>query len=105
MGALFYQDSHGAFLVFDLANRKSFMDLQSWVDTLTDVLGENVIIVLLGNCCDKQQREVKYNEAADFARAHNFAYLETSAKTGFNVSEAFYLLTKEIYSSTNVIPE
>ena len=54
MGALFYQDSHGAFLVFDLANRKSFMDLQSWVDTLTDVLGENVIIVLLGNCCDKQ---------------------------------------------------
>ena len=53
MGALFYKESHGAFIVFDLSNRQSFADLPSWVTTLTDVLGENVIIVLLGNCCDK----------------------------------------------------
>lgn len=105
MGALFYKESHGAFIVFDLSNRQSFLDLPSWVATLTDVLGENVIIVLLGNCCDKQQREVKYNEAADFARANNFAYLETSAKTGFNIAEAFSCLTKEVYASTHMMAE
>lgn len=34
-------------------------------------------------------KEVTYNEAMEYARKNDFAYLETSAKAGLNVDNAF----------------
>jgi len=42
------------------------------------------------------QREVSYEEAANFAKEQNLVYMETSAKTGQNVEDAFLTTAKKI---------
>lgn len=55
--------------------------------------------MLLGNKCDKTDREVSYNMAMEFAMKHNFGFLEVSAKTGTNIKSAFNSLAREIYKN------
>ena len=71
----YYLDAHGALLVYDLTNEKSFKKLKYWMDEL-DLTAD---------------RSVKYEDAKDFAEDN--LYYEVSAKTGNNVSLAFEQLT------------
>ena len=45
-----------------------------------------------------ENREVSVEEAKTFAEQHELIYVETSARTGINVREAFALVTQEIYN-------
>jgi hypothetical protein len=46
-------------------------------------------VILVGTMADlEERREVSFDEAEAFAKAHGMAYIETSAKTGANVTEA-----------------
>lgn len=44
-------------------------------------------IILVGNKCDLERREVSAEEGAQFARQNGLIFLETSAKTAKNVEE------------------
>jgi len=60
------------------------------------------VFVLVGCKLDliKEQpndREVTTKEAEQFAQKHGIQFLETSARTGFNVERAFRIITQEIY--------
>ena len=69
MAKLFYKGTIGAFLVFDINNRKSFEGLNKWYDAIFDSCGSSLTITLLGNKCDSgASREVFYNEAMDFCK-------------------------------------
>lgn len=50
---------------------------------------ENVPIVIVGNKCDKKEREVSYADgvalAAKLSNNSHIGFVETSAKTAFNV--------------------
>jgi small GTP-binding protein len=92
---LFYRKAVGAFLVFDCTNRKSFEAVEDWYQQISsNVDGSRVIVMLLANKCDMPNREVQYNEAMDYARSHNFGYLEVSAKLGTNIRNSFSCLVK-----------
>lgn len=43
-------------------------------------------------------REVSEEEAAAFAQRQGIFHIETSAKTGFNVEQAFTAVTQEVYN-------
>jgi len=45
--------------------------------------------MMLGNKKDKENREVPYNMAAQYAMSRNFGLMEVSAKMGHGVKEAF----------------
>ena len=102
-----------AFLVvFDLATRYSFEEAESIVKQIVRVKGtEDVSIVLAGNKCDLVHRwfisedgtcsssEATTNHTHSigglaFAQEHDFRYIETSAKVGINVEEAFFELVR-----------
>jgi GTPase SAR1 family protein len=68
----------GAFVVFDLSNRRTFESAGYWVRELREKAVENVSILLVGNKADKN-REVVREEAAEWARQQNLGYAETSA--------------------------
>jgi len=53
--------------------------------------------MMLGNKKDKENREVPYNMAAQYAMSRNFGLMEVSAKMGHGVKEAFNRLVSEIY--------
>jgi GTPase SAR1 family protein len=55
------------------------------------------VIILVGNKLDLlDERCVSDSEAQEFAKRYNLEYLETSAKSGDNVTDAFVRLGQEI---------
>mmetsp|Transcript_12022 Transcript_12022/g.16636 ORF Transcript_12022/g.16636 Transcript_12022/m.16636 type:complete len:101 (+) Transcript_12022:354-656(+) len=57
-------------------------------------------IVLVGNKIDLEaEREVSYEEGADFARRNKLHFFECSAKTGETVDKAFNSASKIIFDN------
>lgn len=57
----------------------------------------NIVILLVGNKRDLEEaREITTLEASNFAQENDLIFLETSAKTGDNVEEAFLKCSKTI---------
>ena len=97
---LFFRGAAGALLVFDLSNRTSFDSLDEWHQQITDSCGPGITVTLLGNKSELGDRQVFYNEASDYARKRNMNYVEVSAKTGRNISQAFKMIVEMIYHKT-----
>lgn len=58
------------------------------------------VIFLIGNKCDLEaQRDVTYEEAAQFAEENGLTFVETSAKTGEKVEDAFNETAKHIFQN------
>jgi len=93
---LYLQGAHGALVIFDATNRKSFEKVEEWVQNFRDARGEEPLL-LIGNKIDlKKKIKVEEKEAKEFAKKNNMMFLLTSAKTGDNVEAAFHKLLKVI---------
>jgi len=75
-------------LVFSLGSRKSLDRIQLFYRTILLVQRSDPIVILVGNKLD-QERVVPTQEAVSVAQSIGATYIETSAKTGHNVSFAF----------------
>lgn len=124
----YYRGAAGALLVYDITHRGSFLNVKSWLDDVRSHAEEKVSVVLVGNMYDLveeedakstpsvegeeersrarlerrrskgKKREVSYQEAKEFADHEGLLFLETSAKSGFNVKEAFAEAARDIHS-------
>jgi len=109
LGVTFFRGSDACILVYDISDKRSFDALQSWVDQFLQGVGANnqnakdsgFIFVVLGNKCDlSEKRQVSSEQAKEFCTTHGFHFFETSAKSGFQVQEAFeYIARKGIEKS------
>ena len=57
---------------------------------------KDIVYIITGNKVDLLQRE-NSREAMEFARSINGYYIETSAKTGANVTELVNLVARSIF--------
>jgi GTPase SAR1 family protein len=88
-------------LVYSVNSRNSFAESKLFYDQIVGCLGESPVnAVLIGNKVDlaTRQHKVSQEEGKKMAKLLNIPFLETSAKTGENVEEAFRL------SSKNALP-
>jgi small GTP-binding protein len=86
----YYKDSTCAVIVFDITDRKSFISVKKWHHDITKECDDNVVIALVGNKCDlENKRQVTYDDARTLADELNVSYYETSAKTGDNIDNMF----------------
>ncbi|GAA6029407.1 hypothetical protein JCM8097_003663 [Rhodosporidiobolus ruineniae] len=86
----YIRDSSVAVVVYDITNRTSFMNTSKWVDDVRSERGNDVIIVLVGNKTDlNDKRQVTTDEAEQKAKELNVMFIETSAKAGHNVKTLF----------------
>lgn len=86
----YYRGSAAALLVYDITRRETFLDVTSWLNDVRAYATRNTTVVLVGNKSDlEDQRQVAREEGEAFARNHGLLFIETSAKTGSNVAEAF----------------
>ncbi len=69
----------GIVVVFDLGNRKSFENVNYWLEEIKNNY-KNVVIVLFGNKCDIDERAVTTEEIQKLVKENNLTYYETSAK-------------------------
>ena len=90
------KNSQGIILVYDITNRKSFEDLNMWINDINNAT-DKASIILFGNKCDLQNREVSKEEAEKFAKKNNIPYIETSAKLKLNINEGFSIVANDAY--------
>eukprot|EP01121_Diplochlamys_sp_Union-15-3_P005125 TRINITY_DN1545_c0_g1_i1.p1 TRINITY_DN1545_c0_g1~~TRINITY_DN1545_c0_g1_i1.p1 ORF type:complete len:221 (-),score=37.20 TRINITY_DN1545_c0_g1_i1:104-733(-) len=89
----FYDGADGIFIVFDVAKKKSFQNVENWINECSGNCSDGLPIILVGNKIDTT-REVTLDEAQALAAQCNIKYIETSAKTSANVEEAFSTLAQ-----------
>ncbi|KAL0640382.1 GTPase Ryh1 [Maublancomyces gigas] len=86
----YIRDSSVAVVVYDITNRTSFMNTSKWVDDVRGERGNDVIIVLVGNKTDlNDKRQVTTEEGEKKAKEFKVMFIETSAKAGHNVKTLF----------------
>lgn len=95
----YYRGAAGALLVYDITRRDTFQHLSRWLEEAKSHAQPNMVILLIGNKNDlEHKRAVSTEEGKAFADANGLLFLETSAKTAFNVEQAFLKTAEEIHS-------
>ncbi|CAF1631249.1 unnamed protein product [Adineta ricciae] len=94
----FFRDAMGFFLVFDVTNETSFLNVRNWIGEIqANAYSESVDMILVGNKCDlESERIITKARALEFARQHNVDYIETSALNNINVTESVELLLASV---------
>lgn len=101
----YFRGASGALLVFDLSRKQTFQHVTDWLNDLRQIAEPDIVVVLVGNKADLTQREdnkreVTRKEAEEWARRNGvMEYVETSAKSGENVENAFMRVAERIYQN------
>ena len=94
----YFRNAVGVILVFDITERKTFDDVNMWLNDVHSLCDPTAVVLLIGNKSDlSTNRVVTLAEAEQFAQHHQLNYLETSAMDGSNVREAFVKVATQIY--------
>ena len=94
-----YIDTGDIFLVvYSVAESRTLHTAQERLEEIKTIKGENFKFILCGNKSDIPNRNVTFEDGKNLASQYHGAFLETSAKKGTNITEAFQeignLLTK-----------
>ena len=86
-------------LVYDVTSKDSFTHLSNWLKIFTDneIDIKDKIFAVVGNKTDlNDRREVNAEEGENYAKEHDFIFLEVSAKTRDGIKNLFDVILKEM---------
>ncbi|TPX75025.1 hypothetical protein CcCBS67573_g03698 [Chytriomyces confervae] len=104
MGDQWLRRGDGFLLIYSITSRQSFARIKRFREQLARVRdhSEDISIVLVGNKCDMAgEREVSTQEGLELANRLKCEFIETSAKTKYNVESAFHLAVRSLRKSTH----
>ncbi|XP_043229569.1 ras-related protein Rab-21-like [Amphibalanus amphitrite] len=97
LGPIYYRESHGACLIYDVTDEDSFQKVKNWVRELRKMLGSEICLVICGNKIDlAKDRVVELSTALAYADSVGARHFETSAKTGEGIEEVFLFLSQQM---------
>ena len=95
----FYRNASGAVVAYDISDEWSFDQVKTWIEDVKAYSNTEINIVIVGTKCDILDREVTEEEGKKLADELGVKYFETSAKTGYNVNEAYNFLIRDIFDN------
>lgn len=102
LGPIYYRDSNGAILVYDITDEDSFSKVKNWVKELKKMLGNEICLCIAGNKIDlEKQRNVTVAEAEEYAQSVGAKHYHTSAKLNKGIEELFLELSKDMLESSS----
>jgi len=97
---LYFRGAGACVLVYDVCRLHSFQALSRWIREIKNYDSgshnpRGMVLIIAGNKCDlDSERSVRKVDAEAFAMDHGAHYVETSAKTGANVTKLFRELAR-----------
>ena len=102
----YIRSGQGFLVVFAVNDPSSFDAIDHFVQDIRAASDkEDIPIVVCGNKCDLQQRDIKKEDAEKFCQELNVKYFETSAKNNVNVTEAFVEVTRMMRRQNPAAPQ
>ena len=104
---MFFQGVVGALFIYDTTMEATFKNIESkWLKDLNEYGEQDLAYVLIGNKIDLQDsRVVSTEEGRALAQKINASdFVETSAKYGDNVEEAFRKLVNKVLLKLEIVP-
>ena len=95
----YYRNVLGIIIAYDITEIKSFEKLKNWINDIKMYAHKKVRLVLIGNKCDLSNRRITEEEGKKLADELGAKFFETSAKTGYNVNEAYNFLIRDIFNN------
>jgi small GTP-binding protein len=95
----YYEGTQGALVIFDLTQKKTYEELEAWVSEMFSIIQEKIPFIIIGNKVDLIEeigRSIDVEVVRQYAQNKDSIYIETSAKTGENVEDAFKELTRRM---------
>lgn len=98
LAPMYYRGASGAVVVYDQTNSVTFDRAQDWVrQVMATSSNPNIVIALAANKMDlDDKKQVALEKAEAFAEREGLLLLETSAKTGKNVSRLFETIAEHL---------
>ena len=98
----YYQNADGIFLLFDVTKPETFKNVSSWMKDIQNNANRgndtsSIIIYLLGNKIDMNEREISKEEAKNLADELKMKYCEISCKLNINITEVIYNMVIDCY--------
>ncbi len=99
----YFKSANGFIFVYDISNRKSFENLNNWIEIVEQHNKNTICNFVVGNKCDlEENRQVSLEEGKEFAFSIKFNFMETSAKSAKNVDFAFEIFTFKLIEHYNL---
>lgn len=96
LGRLYYRNCICAILVFDVTDRDSFDNLESWVEEFRSHCESKVVYIAANKSDIKDKQVVTLDEAIEKAKQLECECMLTSAADGTGVTELFHTVNSEI---------
>ncbi|XP_067913541.1 ras-related protein Rab-21-like isoform X1 [Heterodontus francisci] len=97
LGPIYYRDSNGAILVYDITDEDSFQKVKNWVKELRKMLGSEICLCIVGNKTDlEKDRNVSVEEAEAYAASVGAKHFHASAKVNKGIEELFLDVCKKM---------
>ncbi|GKT22855.1 Small GTPase like protein [Aduncisulcus paluster] len=95
---MYYRDASSIVVAYDITDEHTFRIAQNWVDEVTAMTGDDVVIILVGNKsdCSATDRAIDRSTAESYAAEKSLLFVEASAKTGACVNDIFVSIAEKL---------
>ncbi|KAJ5078302.1 ras-like protein [Anaeramoeba ignava] len=93
-----FQKMEGFLCVLSVASKPTIGEIRTIIQQIKRIKGDQIVGVLVANKCDiaEEDRVVSLSQAEELAQEFGMKFFSCSAKTGYNVQEAFFQCVREV---------